>query len=61
MTLAELLARSPFAKGRIAAAAFKERKRAAMLKAVAKRDWRRLKQVPNAKRRHRSTKENDDY
>lgn len=34
---------------------------AAMLKAVAKRDWRRLKQVPNAKRRHRSTKENDDY
>lgn len=45
---------SPFAKGHIAAARTKANKRKAMQAAIKSRDWRRLKQVPNAERRHRS-------
>ncbi len=57
MTLAALRLSSPFAKGRASAAITKANKRKACLAAVAKRDWRRLKQVPNAQRKHRSRAE----
>ena len=53
-----LVEASPFAKGRIAAAITKANKQKAMQAAIKSRDWRRLKQVPNAKRRHRSRAEN---
>lgn len=59
MTISELRARSPFTKGRKEADITKANKRAAMLVAVAKRDWRRLKQVPNVKRKHRRTRFGD--
>ena len=58
MTIKTLRATSPFAKGRIAAAITKANKRKAMQAAIKSRDWRRLKQVPNAERRHRSRAEN---
>lgn len=61
MTLATLRAASPFAEGRESAARTKANKRKASLAAVKSRDWRRLKQVPNAKRRHRSRAENLRY
>jgi len=57
VSLLALKLRSPFAKGRILAAATKANKRKASLAAVTKFDWRRLKQVPNAKRKHRSRAE----
>lgn len=53
MTLAELIAASPFAKGREAAAQTSANKRKAMLAGVKRRDWRRLKQEPNAIRKAR--------
>ena len=56
MTLEALRAASPFTKGREAAAITKASKRKAMQAAIKSRDWRRLKQVPNAKRRHRRTR-----
>jgi len=48
-------------KGREAARRTSANKRKAMIAGVAKRDWRRLKQVPNAQRRHRITAENQKY
>lgn len=52
-----LVEASPFAKGRESAARTKANKRKAMQAAIKKHDWRRLKQVPNAQRRHRSRAE----
>lgn len=56
-TIERLRAESPFTIGRASALKTRERKRLAMQAAIKKRDWRRLKQVPNAERRHRSTVE----
>ena len=52
-----LRAKSPFAKGRLSATRTKANKRKAMQAAIKSWDWRRLKQVPNAERRHRSRAE----
>lgn len=53
MTLTELIATSPFIKGRESAAQTSANKRKAMLAGTKKRDWRRLKQEPNAIRKAR--------